>query len=325
MCTAITYQGKDFYFGRTLDIERSYEEKVTITPRNYPFSFRFLPPLRRHYALIGVAHVVNGYPLYYEAANEKGLAMAGLNFPESAFYREENSALDNVATFEFIPWVLSQCDTLGEVRRLLKRLNLVKTAFHPDLPPAPLHWMIAGREGALVVESTQEGLQVYDDSVSVMTNEPPFPYQMLNLTNYMNVSPHPPVNHFAPGIELKPYCRGMGGMGLPGDLSSASRFVRAAFTRLHSVCDPDSESSCVSQFFHILGSVAQPRGCVKLENGALEMTVYTSCCNVDKGIYYYTTYENPQITAVYLDRVDLDGHTLTTYPFLRQTRVLEQN
>lgn len=325
MCTAISFQGKDFYFGRTLDLEWSLNEKVVITPRSYPFSFRFLPPIHRHHALIGVAHVADGYPLYYEAVNEKGLGMAGLNFPGSAKYQQQSQTLDNVATFELIPWVLSQCATLGEARALLQRVNPVGLAFNPELPASPLHWMIASREGALVMESTKDGVQLYDNPVGVMTNEPPFPYQMLNLTNYLNVSHCPPENRFAPNLDLKPYSRGMGGIGLPGDLSSASRFVRAAFTKLNSVFDPESEESCVSQFFHIMGSVAQQRGCVELEGGKLEVTVYTSCCNADKGIYYYSTYENPQLTAIRLDHVDLDAQTLTAYPLLRQMRVFEQN
>ena len=198
MCTAVGFQGKDFYFGRTLDLECSYDEKVVITPRNYPFSFRFLPPIHRHHAMIGVAHVVRGCPLYYEAVNEKGLGMAGLNFPGNACYQAEAQGKDNVASFEFIPWVLAQCATLPEVRALLDRLNLVDVAFSPELPPATLHWMIASRDGALVVESTKDGLQIYDDPVGVMTNEPPFPYQMLNLSNFMTVSAQPPVNLFAP-------------------------------------------------------------------------------------------------------------------------------
>ena len=251
--------------------------------------------------------------------------MAGLNFPGNACYQAEAQGKDNVASFEFIPWVLAQCATLPEVRALLDRLNLVDVAFSPELPPATLHWMIASRDGALVVESTKDGLQIYDDPVGVMTNEPPFPYQMLNLSNFMTVSAQPPVNLFAPDVTLEPYSRGMGGIGLPGDLSSASRFVRAAFTRMNSVCDTDCEEACVGQFFHILGSVAQQRGCVQLEGGKLEMTVYTCCCNVDKGIYYYTTYENPQLTAVHMHHVDLDGQSITAYPLLRQLRVFEQN
>lgn len=325
MCTAVTFSGKDFYFGRTLDYEFSYEEKVTITPRNYPFSYRSLPPNHHHFALIGVAFINRGYPLYYDATNEKGLSMAGLNFPGNACYQEEKPGFDNVATFEFIPWVLSQCATVAQAKVLLRKINLTNASFSPDLPPSPLHWMISDKNAAIVVESVEEGLKVYDNEVGVMTNEPPFPYQMLNLSNYMNVSRQPPKNHFAPGIDLKPYSRGMGGMGLPGDLSSASRFVRAAFTRLNSVCDDGCEEACVNQFFHILGSVDQQRGCVEVEPGKFEVTIYTSCCNVDKGIYYYTTYDNSQITAVHLHHVDLDAQALTAYPLLRETHILSQN
>ena len=86
MCTAAVYQTKDHYFGRNLDLEYSYQESITIAPRNYPFSFRKLPEMKTHYAIIGMAYVLEGYPLYYDATNEKGLSMAGLNFPGSAAY-----------------------------------------------------------------------------------------------------------------------------------------------------------------------------------------------------------------------------------------------
>ena len=80
MCTAATYNTKDFYFGRTLDYDFSYGEEVVITPRNYFFRFRNMGDMERHYALIGMAHMEEGYPLYYDAVNEKGLGMAGMNF-----------------------------------------------------------------------------------------------------------------------------------------------------------------------------------------------------------------------------------------------------
>ena len=113
-------------------------------------------------------------------------------------------------------------------------------------------------------------------------------------------------------------------MGRPGDLSSASRFVRAAFTKLHAHAG-ESESESISQFFHILGSVAQQRGCVRLEDGSYEFTIYSSCCNTCKGIYYYTTYENSQITAVDMHREDLDGSTLISYPLILDQQILAQN
>lgn len=261
MCTAITYQTKDHYFGRNLDLDYVYQETVTITPRRYPLRFRQMGTLDRHYAMIGMAYVLGDYPLYYDATNEAGLSMAGLNFPGNAVYRPEEPGRDNVTPFEFIPWVLGRCATVAEARVLLDRLNLWGVPFRPELPLAPLHWMISDRSGSITVESVKEGLQVYDNPAEVLTNNPPFDYQMTNLSNYLNLTPWEPENHFSSQLDLTTYCKGMGALGLPGDLSSVSRFVRAAFTRLNAVSGP-SEAESVSQFFHILGSVAQSRGCV---------------------------------------------------------------
>lgn len=324
MCTAITYQTRDHYFGRNLDLEYSYHEVVTITPRNYPFHFRKTNSLKTHYAMIGMAHVADGFPLYYEATSETGLSMAGLNFPDNADYKPEAPGKDNVAPFEFIPWLLGQCADLAQAKELLARVNLIRLPFSANLPLSPLHWMISDRSGSITVECVRGGLWVYDNPVGVLTNNPPFDFQMLNLTNYMGLSRDAPVNRFCPELDLKPYCLGMGAMGLPGDLSSASRFVRAAFTRLNSVSG-GSESESVSQFFHILGSVAQQRGCVRLENDSYEVTLYSSCCNTDRGVYYYTTYENSQITAVDMHREDLNGQTLSVYPLITGQQIRTQN
>ena len=140
MCTAATYKTKDFYFGRTLDYEYSYDEQVTVTPRNYPFHFRNGQVLKNHYAMIGMAFVVGNCPLYYEATNEKGLSMAGLNFVGNADYKPEVEGKDNIAPFEFIPWVLSQCETIAETKKLLENINIAKIAFNEQLPLAELHW-----------------------------------------------------------------------------------------------------------------------------------------------------------------------------------------
>ena len=324
MCTAITYRTADHYFGRNLDLSYSYHETVTVTPRSYPFAFRKAGPLRRHYALIGMAFVAEGYPLYYDAVNEKGLGMAGLNFPGNADYKEEKDGCDNITPFEFIPWILGQCANLAEARKLLERINLVNIHFSEKLPLAPLHWMITDREGCLVVESVKEGLRIYENPVGVLTNNPPFDYQLFNLNNYMQLSKEPPVNRFADGLALAPYCLGMGAMGLPGDLSSASRFVKAAFTRLNSVSGP-SESESVSQFFHILDSVSQQRGCVHIQGNEYEITVYSSCCNTDKGIYYYKTYDNSQISAVDMHRENLEGDAVIAYPLVEGQQIHFQN
>lgn len=324
MCTAATYQTKDHYFGRTLDYEFSYQETVTITPRNYPFHFRKVPDLEQHYALIGMAMVVEDYPLYYDATNEKGLSMAGLNFPDNTDYKDYAEEKDNVAPFEFIPWILGQCATIGEAKALLARTNLIKINFSDDFPLSPLHWMISDRECSITVECVKEGLKIYDNPVGILTNNPPFDFQLLHLSNYMNLTSKVAVNRFSDDLALKAYSRGMGAMGLPGDLSSASRFVKAAFTKMNSFSG-ESESESISQFFHILGSVAQQRGCVQVYDDKYEITIYTSCCNVDKGIYYYTTYENSQISGVDMYKEDLDGDKPVSYPLITGQQIRMQN
>lgn len=269
MCTAATYKTKDFYFGRTLDYEFSYAEEVTITPRNFPFSFREKPTLKTHYAIIGMAYVAENYPLYYDAFNEKGLAMAGLNFVGNAYYRKPAEGKDNIAQFEFIPWILGQCTSVKEARVLLNNINLTDVSFNEKLPLAQLHWLISDREESITVESVKEGIKVYDNPVGVLTNNPPFDMQMFALNNYRNLSPRMQKEHFAKDLPLQAYSRGMGALGLPGDLSSQSRFVRAAFVKMNSVSG-EGEKESVSQFFHILNAVDQQRGCCELEDGKFE-------------------------------------------------------
>ena len=250
--------------------------------------------------------------------------MAGLNFVGNAVYHEEAPGKDNVAQFEFIPWILGQCASVKEARDLLGRVNLVNIAFSDQLPLAQLHWLIADRDEAITVESVADGLKVYDNPVGVLTNNPPFDMQLFNLNNYIGLSPASPKNGFSSSLPLHTYSRGMGAMGLPGDLSSQSRFVRVAFTKMNSLSG-DSESESVSQFFHILGSVDQQRGCCDLGEGKYEITLYTSCCNAQKGIYYYTTYENHQITAVNMYRENLDGTQIARYPLITGEQIRWQN
>ncbi len=323
MCTAAIYKTKDFYFGRTLDNDFSYGEEVVVMPRSFALSFRRTGRLERHYGMVGMAHMEEGCPLYYDAVNEKGLGMAGLNFVGNACYREEEPGRDNVATFEFIPWILGQCATVDEAEELLDRINLTGEAFHEGLPTAQLHWIIADRNRAVTVESVREGLKIYENPVGVLANNPSFDQQMFLLNNYMHLTSGEPENRFSDKLDLRPYSRGMGALGLPGDLSSQSRFVRAAFVRLHSVSG-DSEAESVGQFFHMLGSVEQQRGCCRVGE-RYEITLYTSCCNADKGIYYYTTYGNRQITAVDMHREDLEGCILGRFPLVAEEQIRLQN
>ena len=324
MCTAATYKTKDFYFGRTLDYEFSYGDEITITPRNYQFEFRSMGKMQTHYAMIGMAYISDNYPLYYDAVNEKGLGMAGLNFVGNAYYKKPCSDKDNIAQFEFIPWILGKCATVSQAKELISKINLTDIPYSDSLPLAQLHWIIADKDAAITVESVKDGIHVYDNPVGVLTNNPPFNEQMFILNNYMHLSPKSPQNTFSDKLSLNTYSRGMGALGLPGDLSSQSRFVRVAFTKMNSVSEA-TESQSVSQFFHILGSVDQQRGCCEVGEGKYEITIYTSCCNANKGIYYYTSYDNHQISGVDMHKENLDSSELIRYSLVHGEQINMQN
>ena len=324
MCTAASFTNQEHYFGRTFDWDVSYGEQMIMTPRNFPLPFRKKETLTHHYALLGIAVAAGGYPLYYDAINEKGLGMAGLNFPQNADYKEYEEGKDNITPFEFIPWILGQCADMEEVKELLARINLVKINFSEQFPLSPLHWIISDGAVSLTVECVKEGVRVYDNPVGVLTNNPPFDMQMCYLSHFMHLSPKDPKNFFAEGVELKTYSRGMGSMGLPGDWSSASRFVRVAFAKLNAVAGASEEAN-VSQFFHILGTVEQKRGCVELEPGVYEISIYTSCCNLDRGVYYYKTYDNHCVSCVDMHREDPEGSELILFALNRSLHILTQN
>lgn len=313
MCTAISYKTKHHYFGRNLDLEKGYLEGVVITPRNYPFSFRYGVPCEQHYALIGVGIIVNDYPLYFEATNEKGLSMAGLNFPGNAFYYPFACEKENVAPFELIPYLLGSCSSVSEAKNRLSSINVVHCNFSEEFPVSPLHWMISDKEASITLECTKDGMKIYDNPFGVLTNNPTFDYHLMNINNYQGLYEGAAQNSLCKRLPLENYSLGMGALHLPGDFSSASRFVKTVFVKEKSICS-GGETESVNQFFHMLQAVAMPKGCVMTPSGEYEYTRYSCCCNTDTQVYYYTTYQNMTIRSVDMHDVNLDDVCLYSYP-----------
>lgn len=299
MCTAMHIHG---CFGRTLDLEHTYGEQVVLTPRGFALAMRHRPALTQHYAILGMAAVTEGFPLYFDAVNECGLAMAGLNFPHSAMYAPAHNDGQDVASFELIPYVLGGCVDLREAREALADIRVCDTAFSAAFPPSGLHWMVADATGSLVVEATAAGLSVYDNPIGVMTNEPPFPAQLRHWEGFANVSAH------EPDPTPAHLGRGSGSLGLPGDFTSPSRLVRAAFVAAHSEADGDP----VGAFFRAIDTVAVPRGCLRLPNGKRVMTQYASCMPLHEPSYIFHTYDGKNIHGVRMTEVE--GRELVTYP-----------
>lgn len=286
MCTAVSFKNKNALFGRNLDLDYHYSESVAVVPRNFPFAFK-----KNRFAIIGTAFVKNGFPLFYDGMNEKGLFAAGLNFPKSAVYFPEREGFLNVASFELIPWILSTCKNLSEAKEKLRQANVLNTNFEEGLPATPLHWFFADKTGSIVAEPVESGLKIYENPVGVLTNEPPFPKHLENLG------------------KIK-------GTVFVENLSSEERFAKAVFMKENCAFEKDF----VTQFFKILESV----GKTELKEKP-EKTVYSSCADPENLVYYYKTYENGRISAVDMKKEDLEGEKIISYPMVFENNVFFQN
>ncbi len=319
MCTCINFKANDTYFGRNLDLEARFGEKVVVTPRNYLFRLKNGEVMRTKYAMVGMATVIHDYPLYAEAGNEAGLSLAGLYFPGNARCFDPAPDKLNLAPYELIPYFLGNYSKIKELRRDLKQLNITNVPFSDNIPVTDMHWMMSDGEECVVLEQTSEGLKIYDNPVGVLTNNPPFPYHMMNLRNYRGLSPDSGNNTFSE-IPLETYGSGMGAIGLPGDSSPMSRFVRAAFLKLNSAkCD--NEQSAVTQFFHILDGVAMVEGSVVTDSGKYDKTTYSCCINTTRGVFYYKTYSNSRITAVKMTEENKTKSALTIFDLFEEQDV----
>lgn len=307
MCTAFGMTNGDFYLGRTLDWHCSYGEKIIVTPRNCKINYKYAKSQQTGYAIMGTALNGSGFPLYYEAINEKGLCMAGLNFPNNCAYFKPNQDKLNITSYEFIPYVLRKCENYSQAKEMINNLNITDDAFSSEMPPASLHWLICDKSGAITVEQTEKGLKIYDNPLKVLTNNPPFDLQLENLKKYENLSPFEDKNSMIFNSD-KYFCSGTGALGLPGDNTSMSRFVRTVFNS-QNVQRTDDNNSNPATVFKILSKVECIKGCVRTNNGE-DYTVYSVCFNADKGLYFVKTYNDDKITTVKLADYELNANQL---------------
>lgn len=314
MCTAVSLIGKRHLFGRTLDLECSYGESVAVLPLGHRYSFLHEGTVEGKYSVVGMAHIKMGVPLYYDGMNGAGVAIAALNFPHRAAYFPVRSDMRNLAAFEVIPWVLSQCESVADAVGLLEGVNITDESFDRSLSVTPLHWMISDKSCSVAVEPLASGLSVRDNTLGVMTNSPELEHHLCRTAELMHLSPGSPRNTLAPDVELDEFSRGLGAYGLPGDFSSTSRFVRAVFAKNHTrvgVCDD------VERFFHVMDTVSVPLGAIVTRKDAAVCTVYTSCMDTESGIYYFTTYKNRRIRAVRASNAADCGAEMATYSIER--------
>ena len=327
MCTALTLQTKDGYhlFGRNMDLAYDFNQGIILIPRNYECKERIHGTLRKNkYAIIGMASLIDDYPAFADAMNEKGLACAGLNFPGYSYLEDAPvEGKQNLAPYDLILWVLSNFETVDEVAKELQQVELVAVPINEKTPLPTLHWIVADKSGkSIVVEKTKEKFSIYDNPVGVLTNSPTFDWHLTNLNEYIKATPIQPSNVTWGQQELHPLGVGGGSNGLPGGFSGVDRFVRISYVRAKS---PEMEdlNAGISQFYHLLNNVAMPMGSV-IADQLQDITLYTCCMCQEKGIYHYSTYQGYGIHAIDMNKEDLDAKEIKKFEYCRTLQVAEQ-
>lgn len=313
MCTGIRFtdkSGENMYFGRNLDWSSGYGQSVITTPRDWTWHSAFEGPLATKRAIIGMAIVVENMPLYFDCANEDGLAIAGLNFPGyAAFAPDAVPGKTNVAAYEFPLWVAARFSTVDEVEAALADTAIVAKQVTPEYPVAQLHWIIGDKTRSIVVEYTAAGMQVFHDGFDVLTNQPGFDYHRENVRNYMIDTPTYPQTVTWRSQQLTPWGSGTSAHGIPGDYSAPSRFVRSAYLNAH-YPDQEGEADNVARLFRTLWGTSMILGAAQMDNGICERTVYTGGYSAATKTYYFTTYENPDIRSVSITEEAAGGQNL---------------
>ncbi|MGL4742440.1 MAG: choloylglycine hydrolase [Sarcina sp.] len=308
MCTGLTLTTKDgeHLFGRNMDLEYYFGQSVGIIPRNYTYTnIANKKTEKTQYAIIAMISMMADHPMLSDGMNEKGLGIAGLNFGNEFGGLEKNFSKDkiNIPAFDFMLWILANFDNIEDVKKNVLKVNLMDIQIDEKIPNVCLHWIASDKSGrSIVIEKTKEGMKVYDNEVGVLTNPPTFDWQLTNLRQYTNTIPTQIPKTMCSDKELTPTGRGAGLIGLPGDTTAPSRFIRAAFLRNFVL---QNEDVSLGDYFHIMDNVAMVKGCAK-NDGINEFTQYTSCMNLENGTYTYKTYKSLSLTSINLFNENLD-------------------
>ena len=329
MCTALSIKSDEgkYFFGRNMDLAYTFKQSVIIIPKNYQYQDKVTGnKVINKRVIIGMGTVINDHPTMADAMNEKGLACAGLNFARYAYF-EKNPVEGkiNIAPYDFIQWVLSNHETVEEVKESIKDVELVDIPLDDEIPVPTLHWMITDKTGAsIVVEKTKEKFTVYENPVGVMTNDPTFDWHLTNLNEYMYLTPNQPKPVKWSNHELRDLGIGAGTLGMPGDFASVSRFIRIAYIRAHKTV-MENDIQTITQFFHMLDYVKMVKGGVITAEGFEDLTLYASCMDQESGIYYYKTYGNNRINAIDMNKEQLEENKLKIFAYLDEQDINYQN
>ena len=300
MCTSIYYETKNHthFLARTLDFAQEMNLTPVIIKNGHHFASQADPHgFTSKYTFLGAGRGET----FADGLNEQGLGIASLYFNENAVYSPKaKPGAINLASTEVISWVLGNVASVAEFKRVADRINVCQIANEFVKGVMPLHWILYDRQGGnLVVEITKSGMHLYDNPVGVMTNSPTFPWQLTNLSHYSNLQPNDfPAKKYG-NYQIVSDGPGNGALGLPGDYTSTSRFVRTAFLRQYTDQAADARAGLVT-LNHILNNVDIPRGVKVGENGLTDYTQYKGFMDLDHLTYYYLPYGQLTMSKVSL-------------------------
>ena len=319
-CTGILLKADDesIVTGRTVEFGSDIDMSVAVIPRNFKFTGN-IPngngmAYTSKYAAVGIYCFDN--KVLMDGMNERGLSAAAFYFPGFAQYAKitTDNQTNALSPVEFPNWILTQFATIEEVKAALHSVVIAPTILSNwGTTPPPMHYIVYDQYGkSIVIEPIHGTLVTYENELGVLTNSPAYDWHLANLRNFINLTPFNAEPIHLRGLELAPFGQGAGMVGLPGDFTPPSRFVRAAIFSTAEIPSKNSDEA-VSQAFHILNQFDIPAGVVRQKDQtsfSVDYTLLTSVKDPNAMKYYYRSYDDQTIKFIDLKQFDLDGKTI---------------
>ncbi|MDR3646292.1 MAG: choloylglycine hydrolase family protein [Candidatus Babeliales bacterium] len=332
-CTGIFLKTKDgsYIHARTLEFGIDLKSNILFVPRDYDFTA--LTPKGRpdglrwksKYAAIGT-NAVNAID-FVDGVNEVGLSGGLFYFPGFAKfeYIEPENYNNSLPMWQLLTWILTSFETVDEVKKALPSV-LVSDAIFPGLNmDMPAHLTVHDLAGnSIVIEYLNGKLNIFDNPLGVITNSPNFDWHLTNLRNYINLSPIAAKDKMMSGIKFSPLGQGSGMLGVPGDFTPPSRFVRAV-SFVQATPEIGSELEGVKSAFHILNNFDIPKGIAVDEQGYSDYTLWTSAIDTKNKIFYYRPYDNFQLQKIDLMQMDLNAKAPQLFSMKHDEEIIDVN
>ena len=333
-CTGITLKSEDgaFVYGRTLEFAQDLDSDLIIVPRGYTYtgstpSGKSGLTWKVKYAFTAMNASIKPN-LVADGLNEKGLAVGAFYFPGYAKFQtyEENFAKKTISPIEFPAWLLSKFATIDQVKKNINSCRVVDVILKEWSFVPPLHFFVIDKQGkSIVIEYMNNKVKIHDNPIGVITNAPAFDWHITNLNNFINMSCLGELPKKLGNLTLKPFGEGSGMLGLPGDFTPPSRFIRAAFLSKNVFVGKDALAT-VKQVFHVLNQFDIPKGTVcksKDQKGMCGKTQWTSACDTNNIRYYVHTINNRTIRMIDLKKANLNAKEIVTVPIFSVEEKIE--